>query len=244
MREASCKPCADVTSAFERDCARGLYRELRVFHQYPTRRPRERPTHMPVKIECNGVVEERMVPISEYPGAPLFAPMFPPPGILVGRPPSEEIPDIRYQVLMPEPPDHEERLKKLRGNGPTKVHVEVLWNLNPVMCLLAKIGHGFAMAAHADLFTPILPDYILDRDRKLSHVIGSTDQTIEPLPGEKKPGAHAFRVGIRAIGGSQYVTVVVHFFRYLGLPHYEIVAGPISAENARVAIARGPPVCG
>ncbi len=131
---------------------------------------------MPVKIECNGVTEERMVPIAEYPGAPLFAPIFPRPGILVGRPPSEEIPDIKYQVLTPAPLDHEERLKKLRGDGPTRAHVEVLWNLNPVMCLLAKIGHGFAMVAHADSFTSVLPDYILDRDRRLLHVIGSTEQ--------------------------------------------------------------------
>jgi hypothetical protein len=242
MLKASCQQCANVTSAFERDCARGIYRELRVFHQYPTRRPRERPTHMPVRIECNDVIEERMIPISEYPGAPLFAPIFPRPGILVGRPPSEEIPDIRYQVLMPAPPDHEERLKKLRGDGPTKVHIEILWNLNPVMCMLAKIGHGLAVVTYGDLFTPILPDYILDRDRKLAHVIGSTDQTIERLPHEKdRLGAHAFRVGVREVGGVRYASVVLHFLRYLELPHYEIIAGPIPAENVQAALAREAP---
>jgi hypothetical protein len=197
---------------------------------------------MPLRVECNGVVEERMVPISEYPGGPLFAPIFPRPGILVGRAPSEKIPDIQYQVLMPSTPDHDERLKKLHGDGPTQVHVDVLWNLNPFMCLLAKIGHGFAMVAHADQFEPILPDYILDRDRRLSHVIGSTEQVIEPLPRESERGAgHAFRVGIRAIGQRRYITVILQLFRYLGLPHYEIVAGPIPQECTREALREEPP---
>ena len=99
------------------------------------------------------------------------------------------------------------------------------------MCMLAKIAHGFAMAAHADRFTPLLPDYILDRDRRLSHVIGCPGLPVS-IPADE--GAiHAWQVGIRSLGGKNYVAVMLHLFRYLNFPIYEIIAGEASPELVR-----------
>jgi len=244
MLDASCGRCADITSAFEGLCARGIYKELRIFNDYPTRRPRERPTHLPLTIEHGGKREERMVPVEEYPGGPLFAPLFPVPGILTGTAPTEQLERLEYEIYMPQIPDQIERLQRLRGDGPTQVHVPINWGLNPFMRMLAKIGHGFATMVYRDLFVPVLPPYILDADTRLFYVIGGTEQKIEMAAAEQtgRLHHHAFRVGIRQYpDGRKYATVILQMFRYLGMPTYEIVAGPISAENAREALSRPPP---
>ena len=134
---------------------------------------------------------------------------------------------LRYQGT-------EERLRRLKGDGPTKVHLRVPYGLNPFMCMLAKIGHGFATAAHDGEFVPLLPDYILDRDRRLSHTIGSATEIIkDPPSGTFDPSVnaiHAWSVGIRSINGRHYVVVLVQLFRYLDAPVYEVVAGEASAS--------------
>ena len=106
------------------------------------------------------------------------------------------------------------------------------------MCMLAKIGHGFAVAAHGlRAFTPLLPDYILDRDRRLSHVIGGTNEVIQqqPLdtPGVSSAPLHAWQVGLRSIRRKHYVVTRLQLFRYLQAPVYEIVAGEAHEDLVR-----------
>ena len=97
---------------------------------------------------------------------------------------------------------------------------------------------------YRDLFVPILPKYILGSDTRLFYVIGGTEQRIELAAAEKaeRPYHHAFRVGVRQYpDGRKYATVVLQMFRYLGMPTYEIVAGPLSPENALIALSSPPP---
>lgn len=242
LPDASCAKCRDMTAREELWCARGIFGALRIAHEYPTRRPQERPKEVTIDVESGGQTKQLSVPVDQMPTAPVIMPIFPTAGVLVGREPSIEIPDIRYQFIFPFPPDHEERLQRLRQGGPTKIKVNVPYGLNPFMCLLAKIGHGFAVAAHGlESFTPLLPDYILDRDRRLSHVIGSTTQVITPAPdgtlGVPSNPMHAWQVGIRSIGGKHYVVTLIQLFRYLGAPVYEVVAG--EATDALVREVRG-----
>jgi hypothetical protein len=229
FRDASCRRCAAITSRDELLCARGIFGRLRIAHEFPTRRKNERPTHVTVELVSADGSEQVEVPVGSEPTAPLFAPLFPIAGILVGREPSIEIPGIQYQVILPFPPDHDARLQGLKREGATQVRVTGNWGLNPFMCLLAKIGHGFAVAGYgADSFTPILPGYVLDKDRRLSHVIGGTTDKIQ-LPEGANP-IHAWQLGIRSINQKHYVAVHLHLFRYLGYPVYEVIAGEAHEE--------------
>jgi len=237
FKDASCSECAKVTSREELWAARGVFGALRQAHGFPKRKRKNRKESGGVKVVVTtaGVSREIIVPADQAPTSPLFAPIFPPAGILVGRAPTLEIPGISYRVVLPHPPDHEERLKRFKGDGPTTVSVSGNWGLNNFMCLLAKIGHGFAVAGYGpDSFVPLLPDYILDRDRRLAHVIGGTSEEIAATPPgsglNSEHAAHAWSLGIRSIGGNHYVAVHIQLFRYLGYPVYEVIAGIASEE--------------
>jgi hypothetical protein len=239
FRDASCGRCRDITSRDELHCARGIFGALRIAHEFPTRRKNERPTHVTIEVESGENLEKVEVPVEGAPTSPLFAPIFPIAGILVGREPNTEIPGIQYQVILPFPADHQERLQRLKRERATKVLVRGNWGLNPFMCLLAKAAHGFAVAGYGpDSFAPLLPDYVLDKDRRLSHVIGGTSDAIV-LPDFKNTEAketspiHAWQLGIRSIADMHYVAVHLQLFRYLGYPVYEVIAGVASQDLVR-----------
>jgi hypothetical protein len=237
FREASCAACAEITSREELWAARGVFGPLREAHGFPRRKRKNRKENAGIKVvvTAGGLSSEIIVPVDQAPTSPLFAPLFPPAGILVGRAPTLEIPGIAYLVILPHPTDHDERLKRFKGEGPTTISVNANWGLNNFMCLLAKIGHGFAVAGYGpDSFVPFLPNYILDRDRRLAHVIGGTDEAIAaPPPGtglNMEKSVHAWSLGIRSVNGKHYVAVHMHLFRYLGYPVYEVIAGEASKE--------------
>lgn len=48
---ASCRTCAKLTSAFEGEFARTVLGPLRMLYDLPTRRPKERPKHLPLKVK-------------------------------------------------------------------------------------------------------------------------------------------------------------------------------------------------
>jgi hypothetical protein len=239
LPDASCPRCREVTRQEELWAARGMFGPIRLAHRFPTRHKHERPTHMAVEIESSGRSERIEVPIDQAPTTPIPIPLLPPPGIVVGREPSIEVPGIAYRFVFPFPGDHAERLQRLKQEGRTAVHMQIRFGLNNFMCLLAKIGHGFAVAAHGlEGFSPLLPDYILDKDRRLSHVVGSTTASII-LPPVGTPGldvetaSHAWTVGIRSVGGKHYVAVLIQLFRYLNFPVYEVIAGEASPGLVR-----------
>lgn len=232
FKDASCGSCRNITTKFEQLCARNIYGPLRYTQKYPTRRKRERPTHLEVQIEFEGRKERRMVPVDDYPASPVVSPIFPIAGIRIGgRSPQDEqneIDNIHYMVVMPVLPDQNDRLQRLRKNGSTAFAIEVRFGLNPFTRLLAKIAHGFAVALYGiDSFRPLLPDYILDRNLHLLHVIGGTSTEI-PLLQPDIDFRYAIHVGFRKIDGKHYVSVLVQLFRYLHLPVYEVIAGEAS----------------
>lgn len=237
FKKASCSACARITSREELWAARGVFGRLREAHKFPTRKRKDKIKNAGVKVTIvtGDKTTEVTVPSDQAPTSPLFAPIFPPAGILVDRLPTLEIPGISYLIILPHPADHDERLKGFKANGPTTVSISGNWGLNNFMCLLAKIGHGFAVAGYgADSFTPFLPDYILDRDRRLGHVIGGTNEAIvAPLPGiglDLEQSVHAWCLGIRSVNNKHYVSVQVQLFRYLGYPVYEVIAGEATEQ--------------
>ena len=51
LPKASCASCAKITGAFEGEFSRTILGPLRMLYDMPTRRPKERPRHLPLKVK-------------------------------------------------------------------------------------------------------------------------------------------------------------------------------------------------
>lgn len=51
MPAASCKRCATITGAFEGEVMRTIIGPLRMLYDLPTRRKKDRPDHLPLKVK-------------------------------------------------------------------------------------------------------------------------------------------------------------------------------------------------
>lgn len=51
LPKASCSECSKITSAFEGEFARTILGPLRMLYNMPTRRPKDRPKHLPLKVK-------------------------------------------------------------------------------------------------------------------------------------------------------------------------------------------------
>src|SRR5262245_13319334 len=70
LRKASCKKCQDITGAFEGHCASRLYASIRIRENLPTRRPKNRPTKLPVTWENKEIL---FLPVSNvFATLPIF----------------------------------------------------------------------------------------------------------------------------------------------------------------------------
>lgn len=69
IEAASCKACADITSALEGKLARGTYHAGRAYYRLPTRRPKDYPTEVDVELWFGNYGPKRTVsvPIEQAP---------------------------------------------------------------------------------------------------------------------------------------------------------------------------------
>jgi hypothetical protein len=170
LPKASCLECADKTKNLEGYAARQVFQDVRVEYEFPTRRPSERPRHLPLRESFSPSPESapiRLVPTQEYPGT-LILIVFEPAGILEGRSPNEGAkgyPFIRFI-------GGRERGERLKEQGiDSKVYREFKADL--FLRLIAKIALGFAVAAWSlDSFEPTVRDIILRRDTNLFYWVG------------------------------------------------------------------------
>ncbi len=51
LPKASCSDCAKITGAFEGEFSRTILGPLRMLYNMPTRRPKDRPRHLPLKVK-------------------------------------------------------------------------------------------------------------------------------------------------------------------------------------------------
>src|SRR6185436_305115 len=62
LPEASCHSCSAITSAFEGKVLRGFMLEARTAGRFPTRRPKERPTTLPLTVKRGVGMESIALP--------------------------------------------------------------------------------------------------------------------------------------------------------------------------------------
>ena len=228
LLRASCSSCAIITHKFERDSLRDLWLPIRAVLQLNTRRPQDRPRALPLILESNGIRRTIDVPIAEFPGY-LPIPVFPPPGIVVGRSREERV-DPTFQFQHVRGPTFETVAARFPGTDFVGGRV----TLKPEMYarMLAKIA--YCAAVHAIGIAPVrrspLRDVILGIDRDVFHWVGSWQG--EQMNDSK--GLHSMQ--LHASGSDLHV--ILRLFAQFGAPEYHVSLGV--ADEAFVASSAWP----
>lgn len=216
LPNASCTTCADVTKKFENYCADTIFLSLRVHRGLHSRRPRK--TMLPV-YESFDDSSPALVSVDDHPGT-LMLPSFDPPGIVMGRPPSQGT-GLRLHVWG-FTNDHDERVGRLRQSGMRIIDFKQEIDLQMFFRLLAKTAHCAFIAKHGpESFRPLLTKLILEGDEDAPYYIGCTSER----RAGPSPHLNLISTEIRDIGGKMYGVVFLTLFPYLETPHYSIVVG-------------------
>jgi len=227
IEAASCDDCAKETHAIEGHCAGRMLKALRVHQKLPTRRPKERPTHLQVR---EGKHPEggplRLIPVSEAPGA-VSLPIFEPPRILSGRPPLPSI-TITAHYVHATTPDAVARKKSLIASGFSGALAHLEYEPVKFARVLAKIAHCGVIAGFGlNSFNSVLVPIILGRDQNVSHYVGNGGRVPNAILAPSFNSLHQIGTDLVAINGTRYIFVQIRLFsnfRPLS-PVYTIVAG-------------------
>lgn len=219
LLRASCPRCADITHRFERDTLRGLLPAIRTVLAMQTRRPEKRPLSIPLVLETAGLQKTIHVSPTEFP-LYLPTPLFPPPGVLTGLPPSPRISTQLSFVHVAGPSFKEVGLR----HGADKVGARLTFSPELFARTLAKIAFGAAVCALgvAPFTNTPIRRAIIGEDPCIGHWVGSW--TGEPINEAK--GLHAMQV--RANGSD--VHVILRLFAQFSAPEYLVVLGPADPD--------------
>lgn len=167
---ASCRRCSAITSEFERRVLRGFMLDARTVGKFPTRRPKERPSSIPLDVDRRNGFEEMFLRPEEHPGL-LLLPTLARPGLLEGRRYKLGVDVIGIEtILFGTPPSEvQANLKAAAIRRTANIDATAFARL------LAKIAYGAAVAAYGPIpldEVPVLP-LILGTQDDASHWLGS-----------------------------------------------------------------------
>ena len=227
IEEASCDDCAKETHAIEGHCAGRMLKALRVQQKFPTRRPKERPTHLQIREGKHPEgAQLRLVPVSEAPGA-VALPKFEPPGILLGQQP---LPGIRItgHYIHATTPDAVARQKRLIASGFSGALAHLEYEPVKFARVLAKIAHCAIVAGLGlNSFNSVLVPLILGKDQNVSYYVGNGGPVPNAILTPSFNSLHQMGTDLITINGARYIFVQIRLFsnfRPLS-PVYTIVAG-------------------
>ena len=220
LPKSSCAECARVTSSFEQTCMRTMYGPLRLLYNLPTRRRKERPEKLPLKVKFSADQSDwELVDVKqeEYPFLVTF-PYFDAPGILAGRPLGESdgpttnklwirggCPFASFDELLPA------LARKLNAHS---LFPESKVDVSSFSRLLAKIALSFAIAEiGTQPFADDLTNIILGKDlNHCRYYIGSASL-------DEPPGNMLHELAILKFS-SNVVVVKIRLLCKLGTPTY------------------------
>lgn len=230
LPKSSCRECAKKTGAFERTCQRTMYGPLRMYYNLPSRRKKERPQKLALKVKLSPDSEWSYIDVDRdiYPFLITF--------------PILSVPDEITGCTM-----HREREAKVKrlwiraasfrdGIFPhlkslcTELKVfgvepSSTFSAPEFFCMLAKIAHTFAIAELGiGTFTPVLLPIICDSDTSNSaQYIGGLEK-VEPATNRlHELSLHYSRLGL--------VVVRIRLLAALETPTYLVVVGRQLVRN-------------
>jgi hypothetical protein len=174
LPRASCKRCAAITSDVEQFCLRPMLGPFRIRLVLPTRRPKKRPSELPIEfIQPGGQRKRRSVPVEEFPATCLGF-RWPAPGLIRLQPPSENFEGELVARFI------NEELRKHATPDGQKVKLGSI-NMLLFARMLAKIGHSYAVAdLGLSMFRPLLPDFILGKSSAAPWLVGGDASSQAP----------------------------------------------------------------
>ena len=225
LPESSCSECNRLTSSFEHTCLRTMYGPLRLLYDLPSRRKKNRPKTLRLKVKHRPTEDWTYVDVEQekYPFLILF-PYFSKPKTL-----TEDIglefrgavtdrlwirgasPSFNFQNLL-------ERLTielKVHSIMPeAKAHVKEFCQM------LAKIGYSFAVGElGVDAFEPLLIPHILHKK------LDDCDRFIGSLSKEEKASNNLHEISIVDTENEDLVTIRIRLLAKLGTPTYYVIVG-------------------
>lgn len=218
--------CATITGKFEGEFSRTVIGPLRMLFDLPTRRPNERPHHLPLKVKYANSTDWELIQVDRSICPFLVVlPIYPKPN------PTITAKDdgtngaattsmwIRGGGFRKNREEHFEMLCRLAGAQ--QVMPEGTVNADVVCRTLAKIAHSFAVAElGTEGFTPVLNKMIQ------THNLSDRPLYIGGGSGDEPPSQHLHDVRFATDAqNSDFVEVEVRLLGVLGTPTYSIVAG-------------------
>ncbi|MCH7501108.1 MAG: hypothetical protein IH886_14080 [Nitrospinae bacterium] len=222
IKEASCHNCAKVTSKFERDVMRGLWGDARTSYDAPSRRKKNRSTHITLN-DPHHPSKKLRVPFSEYPSPMVFYQMDHA-GILQGLPETVDLSANWKLITITD----EEKLQIFVQKYPGKLTAQFKHVPGSFARLIAKIGYGQALCLlNPSDFRPICLPYILGEKKNVSFIVGSSSNNAEP----NKEFGYILRTA--GFGNIDQIMIVseVRLIANNHTPIYHVVVGDVTGQE-------------
>jgi hypothetical protein len=229
LEGASCDGCANITTKFERDVAREMWGDARTSYNAPSRRKRERKTHI---ILSDPDVPGRVVkvPYSEYPAAMIFYRMGRA-GLLAGLPDTLDVSSAWQFVAV----HNQDKAKLFEENWGVKITSRFRHVPDSFARLLAKIGYcNLLCAVDPGDFRPICLPYILGAKKNPSYVVGGTFEIAAPNPGL----GYVLKTAGFISNDRMMLITEIRLYANNGTPTYHVVVGDVSGRDRIAALLR------
>lgn len=222
LPEASCGGHEGLTSSVEQFCQKPMLGALRYQLGLPTKRPKDRPTTLPVRLLIGGTWQEKQIPVADYPLV-LLVPYLPPPRMIVPPHIRDQITELTFFWSVPS--EAEARSKVMQRYGATDMRVRSgNVQINKFGRMLAKIAHAYATAEFGmGAFQPFLLDAIEGKAEKVFDAVGGSSHVLPD-----GPRLHELECALAPCDdGSQLLFVRIRLFANRGFPQYFCIAGAV-----------------
>jgi len=217
LHEASCRKCADITSAFELTVLKDSLIVPRVALNFPTRRKKQRPKKFKFAIIKSGQQEVVEVPIHEH-FAIMVLPISESPAYLSRKHYKKGVNLIGTVAVQVGGPS----VKKIMNRYNTKkLSIKVVWHGNCFERMLAKIAYGFSVANIGienieEIY--ILPAIMGEKD-DVGYWVGTAKDT------HLEVGRFLHCIEVEIINGE--IIVRIKLFSLFNVPEYLVVVGRV-----------------
>jgi hypothetical protein len=234
LLDASCDACADITKRFEQDVAREMWGDARTTYNAPTRRKKQRKTHI-VLTDPDNAQRTIKVPYSEYPAAMVFYKMHRA-GLLEGTPDHVDMSSMWQFAAVCDTAKANAFEKRFGFKLTAKFrHVP-----DSFARLLAKIAFCHMLCA-LDLgdFRPICVPYILGEKGNPSYIVGGS---FDLAPPDLDHGYVLNTMGFME-ADRLMLMAEIRLFANLQTPTYHVVVGDIrGTDRIQAALEKIGPI--
>jgi hypothetical protein len=224
---ASCSACEKITSYLDGYLANATYKHVRVHSDVQSRSGH--PDVLPAVIAINGNGRAFDLAPNQHPYF-LHMPIWRPPGIMCGVPPSSDFGEGKVHMYWYVPPDIRETIGLRVGDFAKIINTTPLPNFSTFARAIAKVAycHAIYMLGLGGFRPLALPDVILGRCPNTPYFVGS--DLGDPPPPDPRHVLHLIQRTNVTYHRWKLITVRVRLFAQSGtpangMPFYEVVVG-------------------